>query len=169
MSLTRYIGTVLLVGSSCIIVGRATSYFIRTYHKCIFATQNTCVFCQKMSKVSQYNQKRTQPTSITESRYSPSIILNTISSILRFAGTMRDVISIEKTKNFPEETMSRIHRPNPTGGENVNYTPVYQHFDGPKENISPPHPPLRSSSLRNGKTFTQSYGSGNNPTRLVII
>ena len=169
MSLTRYIGTVLFVGSSCIIVGRATSYFIRTYHKCIFATQNPCLFCQKISKVSQYNQNRIHTTSNTGSPYSPSIILNVISSILGFAWTARDVMSIEKIKKFPEETMTKIQRLSSTGETNTSYTPVYQHFDGPKETISPPPPPLRSSSLRNGKTFTQSYSSGNNPTRLVII
>ena len=169
MSLTRYIGTVLFVGSSCIIVGRATSYFIRTYHKCIFATQNPCLFCQKISKVSQYNQNRIHNTSNTGSPYSPSIILNAISSILRSAWTTRDIMSIEKIKKFPEETMTEIHRSSSRGDANTSYTPVYQHFDGTKENISPPSPPLRSSSLRNGKTFTQSYSSGNNPTRLVII
>ena len=161
MSLTRYIGTVLFVGSSCIIVGRATSYFIRAYHKCIFATQNPCLFCQKISKVSKYNQNRIHPTSNTESPYSPSI--------MGFAWTTRDVMSIEKNKKFPEETMTKIQRLSSTVHANTSYTPVYQHFDGPEENISPPPPPLRSSSLRNGKTFTQSYSSGNNPTRLVII
>ena len=169
MSLTKYIGRVLFVGSSCIIVGRATSYLIRTYHKCIFATQNPCLFCQKTSKVSQYNRNRSHPTSNTEIPYCPSIILNVISSILRFAWTTRDVMSIEKIKKFPEETMTKIHRLSSTGDANTSYTPVYQHFDGMKENNSPPPPPLRSSSLRNGETFTQSFGSGNNPTRLVII
>ena len=144
------IGKIIMFGSSSVLVIHATSFIIKTFHRCVFARNNNCIFCQIRLKRCD-NKDQRQKKSSKRYCYFISGILNTILSFWT-SQPNHNSSSIKSISKSSEENVTNNNILTNNIGQNVTlsrnqrYTPVYDHS---RQDRIPPMPPTRSTSLKN--------------------